>query len=75
MITKDYNPSEIEVRFARVLADLGNIIAGKMAPLKLENIEEDSNRDNPHVRFYFSDQEGDLHEVLCRVIQKPDSHN
>lgn len=74
MISKDYNPSEIEVQFARVLADLGNIIAGKMAPLKPENIEEDGSRDNLHLCLYFSDQDSDLHEVLCRVIQKPDSH-
>lgn len=74
MITKDYNPSEHEVSFAQTIAGLGDVIAKKMAPLRLEHIEEDIHRDNPQVLFRFSDPDGDLHEIHCIIIQKADIH-
>jgi hypothetical protein len=73
MITKNYNPSELEIRFSKALAECGAEIARKMEPLRLEAVETDDRQDNPALHFRFSDADGDHHEIVCRVIQRPDS--
>lgn len=73
MITKNYNPSDLEIRFSKALAECGPEIARKMKPLQLEAVKTDEHQDNPVLYFRFTDAEGDLHEIVCRVIQRPDS--
>ena len=72
MITKDYNPSPIEVRFVEVLCDLKNEINEKLSNLDVINIDNNTQLDNPTVDFHLKDQDGDVHEVILKIIQKPD---
>lgn len=72
MITKEYNPSPIEVRFVEVLCDLKNEISDKLENFDLIAIENNTNLDNPTVDFHLRDMDGDEHEIILKVIQKPD---
>jgi len=72
MITKDYNPSPIEVRFVEVLCELKQEINEKLVNYDVLKIENNTKLDNPTIDFYLKDIDGDEHEVLLKVIQKPD---
>ena len=73
MITKDYNPSPIEVQFVEVLCDLKNEINEKLINFDVVKIENNTQLDNPTIDFHLKDVDGDEHEIILRVIQKPDS--
>jgi len=72
MITKDYNPSPIEVRFAEVLSELKKEINEKLEHYDVYKIENNTQIDNPTIDFYLKDSDGDKHEIILKVIQKPD---
>lgn len=72
MITKDYNPSPIEVRFVEVLCELKEEINKKLANYDVYKIENNTQLDNPTIDFYLKDADGDKHEIILKVIQKPD---
>lgn len=72
MITKDYNPSPIEVRFVEVLCELKEEINKKLANYDVYKIENNTQLDNPTIDFYLKDADGDRHEIILKVIQKPD---
>jgi len=72
MITKDYNPSPIEVRFVEVLCDLKKEINDKLINMDVINIDNNTQLDNPTIDFRLRDNDGDVHEVILKVIQKPD---
>ena len=72
MITKDYNPSPLEVRFAEILSDLKNEINKKLEKFEVLNIENNKLLDNPTVDFHLKDSDGDDHEIIVKIIQKPD---
>ncbi len=73
MITKDYNPSPIEVKFVEVLCDLKNQINEKLDNYDVTSIENNTQLDNPTVNFMLRDMDGDQHELILKVIQKPDA--
>jgi hypothetical protein len=72
MITKDYNPSPLEVRFVQVLSELKDEINGKLSNFDLYKIENNTELDNPTIEFFLKDRDGDKHEIVLKVIQKPD---
>lgn len=72
MITKDYNPSPIEVRFVEILCDLKNEINEKLVNYDVVKIENNTQLDNPTIDFHLKDIDGDEHEIILKVIQKPD---
>lgn len=72
MITKNYNPSPIEVRFVEVLCELKDEINKKLENLDVYNIENNTKLDNPTIDFFLKDKDGDEHEIVLKVIQKPD---
>lgn len=72
MITKNYNPSPIEVRFVEVLCELKDEINKKLENLDVYNIENNTKLDNPTIDFFLKDKDGDDHEIVLKVIQKPD---
>lgn len=72
MITKNYNPSPIEVRFVEVLCELKDEINKKLVNLDVYNIENNTKLDNPTIDFFLKDKDGDDHEIVLKVIQKPD---
>ena len=72
MITKEYNPSPIEVRFVEVLCDLKDEINKRFHDFNVYSIENNTQLDNPTIDFFIEDKDGDRHEIILKVIQKPD---
>ncbi len=72
MITRNYNPSSIEVRFVEVLCELKDEINKKLGKIDVYKIENNTNLDNPTIDFFLKDQDGDEHEIVLKIIQKPD---
>lgn len=72
MITQNYNPSTIEVKFVEVLCELKEEINKKLVDFDVFNIDNNTNLDNPTIDFFLRDKDGDEHEIILKVIQKPD---
>ncbi len=72
MKTQDYNPSPLEVRFADALCDLQEEINMRLAKFSVYRIESNKQIDNPTIDFYLKDEDGDEHEIIIKIIQKPD---
>lgn len=75
MITQNYNPSPIEVRFVEVLSELKDEINNKLVNFDVLKIENNTQLDNPTIAFYLKDNDGDEHEIVLKIIQKPDSRD
>ena len=73
MITKDYNPSPIEVKFVEVLCELKAQINDKLDSYEVKGIKDNTSLDNPTIDFFLTDQDGDDHVVVLKVIQRPDT--
>ena len=73
MITTYYNPSKLEVNFAKAFKDLTPQLENKLDEgEQVVDIKSVHNADNPMVIFKLKDKEGDLHEVVVQIIQRPD---
>ena len=72
MKTIHYNPSLIEIEFAKIIADLREEIQKKSAINTIEEIENNSNKDNPNLVFKLVDKDGDKHELIIQFIQRMD---
>ena len=72
MITKEYNPSPIEVRFVEVFSELKDEINKKFIDYDVFKIENNTQLDNPTIDIFLKDMDGDQHEIVLKVIQKPD---
>lgn len=72
MITKEYNPSPIEIRFAKAICELKQEINQKLDGFDVLKIESNTALDNPIINIVLKDQDGDKHEIILKVIQKPD---
>jgi hypothetical protein len=72
MITQDYNPSPLEVRFVQVLSELKDEINSKLSNFDVYKIEHNTQLDNPTIEFFLKDPDGDEHEIILKVIQRPD---
>ena len=75
MITKNYNPSPLEVRFVEVICELKEEIDKKLANFDVLKIENNTQLDNPTIDFFLKDRDGDEHEIVLRIIQKPDEYD
>ena len=73
MKTITYNPSKIEVDFANVLEGLSKEIEAKLPDNRVVAIDNNINKDNPALIFHLEDTDGDPHEIVLKIIQKPDS--
>lgn len=73
MKTKTYNPSPLEVEFATIISGLKTTINDKLSYVDIVEIDNHSGDDNPSLRFHLVDRDGDPHEVVLKIIQKPDS--
>lgn len=73
MKTHNYNPSIFEVNLASAILacqeEIQKNLKEDMTIVKTENLME---RDNPILVFHIKDKDGDLHEVVIKVIQRPD---
>ncbi len=72
MKTSKYNPSDLEVNFARALEDLKGQIEQKLPDNDIIDVENKITADNPLVKFFLLDKDGDPHEVVLKIIQTPD---
>lgn len=75
MITQNYNPSPIEVRFVEVLCELKEEINKKLMDFDVYKIENNTKLDNPTIDFFLKDKDGDEHDIVLKVIQKPDEES
>ena len=75
MITSDYNPSPLEVLMANILAEMKDEIGLRFSGHSIINAESDVDADNPTVVFHLEDHEGDRHQLVIKIIQKPDERS
>jgi hypothetical protein len=75
MKTRSYNPSPLEVEFVQVIASLKDHINEKLTNCEIESFDQRIDIDNPILKAYLIDTDGDKHTVILKVIQKPDEIN
>ena len=72
MKTTTYNPSPIEVDFANVLHQLQDKIGTNLSENEVIKVENNLTDDNPTMKFFLLDRDGDPHEIVLKIIQVPD---
>lgn len=72
MKTTHYNPSPIEVTFAKVITELKDEIQKRVPDFKIAGMENNSQIDNPHLLFTLVDPDGDVHRLMIQFIQRAD---
>jgi hypothetical protein len=73
MKTLNYNPSPFETKLAKAItASIPNISAS-MENIKIVDHTENLKRDNPLIVLHLEDEDGDKHEMVIKIIQRPDA--
>lgn len=72
MKTKSYNPSQLEVEFSEALTSFKGEIEKHLTGHKIVNIENRNHQDNPMLIFELEDEDGDKHDIVVKIIQRPD---
>ena len=73
MRTTYYNPSRLEVDFAKAIEDLAPQLETRLGEgERVVDILAEHDADNPMVTYKLKDKEGDIHEVVVQIIQRPD---
>ena len=72
MKTISYNPSDLEVEIAGSIEKLQGQISELLPNRKIDSIEQKLDMDNPTIYLHVSDDDGDKHVVVLKLIQKPD---
>ena len=72
MKTISYNPSSLELEFAEAILKLRGEIDKSLSSNRIIEIKKSGNEDNPKLVFFLEDEDGDKHEVVMKVIQRPD---
>lgn len=72
MKTTLYNPSNIELEFANAIKDLKTELEAKLSTNRILDIKTTIDVDNPFLVFNLEDQDGDKHELVLKLIQRPD---
>jgi hypothetical protein len=72
MKTATYNPSPLEVDFANVIHQLQDKIEANLTDNEIIKVENNITDDNPTLKFFMLDQDGDPHELVLKIIQVPD---
>ncbi len=72
MKTVNYNPSIIEVKCAEIIKEMKDQINERLDGFSIVKIENNIKKDNPTVDIIMKDSDGDVHEVIIKIIQKPD---
>ena len=73
MKTSNYNPSIFEVQLASAIKACKDQIEQKLGnDSRILEIDDRIQRDNPMVIFQLEDKDGDRHEVVVKIIQRPD---
>lgn len=72
MKTKKYNPSKLELDFAKALTSLKSQINDFIEGNEIVKVNTNSDIDNPDLLFKLKDIDGDKHEVVVKIIQRAD---
>jgi hypothetical protein len=72
MITKQYNPSQLEVEIAKAIMDMSEQLESKLSGFKITKVDDKMGEDNPMLKIHLRDTDDDPHEVVLKIIQKPD---
>lgn len=72
MKTTSYNPSTLEVEIAQIIEKFKDQISAELPDRRIISIEHDLEMDNPIVSLTIQDDDGDLHKMVIKLIQKPD---
>lgn len=72
MKTLSYNPSALEVQLAQAILNLQNEIEDHIPNCKIVDVENKINADNPMLLFRIMDKDGDKHDLVIKIIQRPD---
>ena len=72
MKTEHYNPSQLEVEFSYALTELQEELNKYLTHNSISKVENKIKEDNPMVLFHLVDKDGDPHEIVVQVIQRPD---
>ena len=72
MKTKIYNPSQLEVQFANAIVKLKDQLERELNGCKILEVENKINADNPMLLFHLQDEDGDKHDLVVKLIQRPD---
>jgi len=73
MKTRHYNPSTLEVEFAKAFHELSPQLEKKIKQTQVVDVKADHTLDNPQLTYRLKDKEGDLHEIVVQIIQRPDN--
>jgi hypothetical protein len=73
MRTLHYNPSKLEVDFAKAFEGFAPELESKLTNAKVVETTSEYDIDNPKVTYKLKDKEGDMHEIVVQVIQRPDT--
>jgi hypothetical protein len=74
MRTDNYNPSQFETAIAKAISASRHEIQRQLNGLKILEYQEEFQRDNPHITLHLEDEDGDKHELVIKIIQRPDTH-
>lgn len=72
MKTTSYNPSTLEVEIAKIIEKLKDHITAELPNRKIISVDHDLEMDNPVLHLTIQDDDGDLHKMVLKLIQKPD---
>lgn len=72
MKTINYNPSPLEVNISKAICHLEKEIEKLLTDNEIISVENKIHEDNPLVMIHLLDKDGDPHEVVLKIIQKPD---
>lgn len=73
MKTLNYNPSPFEIKLAKAITANIEAIGGSLENIKIVSHEEQLQRDNPMIVINMEDSDGDNHELVIKIIQRPDA--
>lgn len=73
MKTDNYNPSVLEVKLAKAIMACKEQLQKQLGEeIKIIDTLEHFQIDNPMVTLHLKDSDGDMHEMVIKVIQRPD---
>lgn len=72
MKTTSYNPSPLEVEFASIIESLKEDINKKLENRNIDSFEHRLDMDNPTLKVFIKDDDGDEHCLVLKFIQRPD---
>lgn len=75
MKTQKYNPSPLEVEFAKAISELQQQIQDRLSDNVIVKVKNDLEADNPQVNFILQDKDNDNHEIVIKIIQRIDKNS